>query len=144
MVDGVLGVVGAVHDVAAAAVAEPEAQLASGDGVVRAAVLADPAGGQPFHHEVARHLQVEHEVDRPLAERLDERFGLADGAGEAVEDEAAGDGVGRARRSSTMPIITSSGTSPPSSMISAALRPSSVSSLTALRSMSPVEMWGTT
>ena len=43
-----------------------------------------------------------------------------------------------------MPIMTSSGTRPPAFMMLSARWPSSVPSLTAARSMSPVEMWGTT
>src|SRR5512143_454879 len=42
-----------------------------------------------------------------------------------------------------MPIIRSSGTSPPAAMIGAAFLPSSVPSATASRRMSPVEMCGT-
>ena len=43
-----------------------------------------------------------------------------------------------------MPDITSSGSSSPASMNSLALRPKSVPSFTAIRSMSPVEMCGMT
>ena len=50
----------------------------------------------------------------------------------------------RSRRSSTMPTMMSSGSSSPALMYSSALRPNSVPSRTAARSMSPVEMWGTT
>jgi hypothetical protein len=40
--------------------------------------------------------------------------------------------------------MMSSPTSPPASMTSLAISPTSVRSRTAARSMSPVEMWGTT
>src|SRR5512139_667750 len=47
-----------------------------------------------------------------------------------------------ASRSLTMPMTTSSGTSPPASMNPLAFFPSSVPFFTASRSMSPVEIWG--
>ena len=50
---------------------------------------------------------------------------------------------GFASRSRTTPIITSSGTRSPADMYPSALRPNSVPSSTAARSMSPVEMCGT-
>ena len=49
---------------------------------------------------------------------------------------------GFARRSFTIPIVTSSGTSFPASMQAFACLPSSVPSFTAARNMSPVEIWG--
>ena len=49
-----------------------------------------------------------------------------------------------ASRSPTTPMMMSSGSRSPRSMYSCALRPKSVPSLTAARSMSPVEMCGTT
>jgi hypothetical protein len=47
-------------------------------------------------------------------------------------------------RSSTTPTMMSSPTRPPASMTDLALRPNSVPDATAARSMSPVEMCGTT
>ena len=64
------------------------------------------------------------------------------GAGVAVEQAARAAASGLARRSATMPTMMSSGTSSPASMTTLALRPNSVPSATASRSMSPVEMCG--
>ena len=48
----------------------------------------------------------------------------------------------RASRSSTIPIITSSGTRSPASIMAFAVNPDAVLSCTALRRMSPVEIFG--
>ena len=54
------------------------------------------ASGDPFEHDLARNVQVEHHVDRALAGDAIERLGLLDRAREAVEDVAAGARIGSA------------------------------------------------
>ena len=74
-------------------------------------------------HQLAGHVEVDDDVDRPLDGDLVERLGLGDGAREAVEDVAPVSASSRRRRSSTMPIMISSPTRPPASMTSLAIEP---------------------
>src|ERR1700712_1068168 len=79
-------VVVALHDVATAHVADPRQLLGAGGDVVGPAVAAHPTGADPAEHEIAGHIEVDHDVDRALLGDLVEALGLADGAREAVED----------------------------------------------------------
>ena len=52
------------------------------------AVLADPPPGQPVEDDLARHVEVDHEVERIAVEHAVELLGLMHRAREAVEYEA--------------------------------------------------------
>jgi len=84
-------------------------------------------------------VDLDHVVDRHAGSL--HRFSLRNGAGEAVEQVAVL-AVGFGQRAFTMPMMMSSETRPPASMIALAFMPSSVPALICARSMSPVEIWG--
>ena len=63
--DGLLGVVVALDDLAAAVVAGPVVLGGVVDRVVGAAVDAHPAAGEALEHDVRGHLEVDDEVERP-------------------------------------------------------------------------------
>src|SRR4029079_19653801 len=86
-------VVVAMHDVAAAHLADPRQLLVSTGDVVGTAVAADPPGAEPCKYEFPRHVEIEDEVDRPFGGDLVECLRLEDRAREAVEDVAATLGV---------------------------------------------------
>ena len=115
------------------------------DVVVGAAVDADPPAGEAVEDDLGGHLEVEHEVERLVGEDSLELLGLAHGAREAVEDEAA---LERrrpaARRSSTTPITIVVGHQLAAVHVLLAPRARvACPAATAARSMSPVEMCGT-
>ena len=144
LADGILGVVGALHDLAAIDVADPAVLRRGVDGVDVPAGLADPALGDALEHHVLGHLEVRRTTSSGRSAVMPPAPGLGLGAGEAVEDVAPLVVSLSLSRSSTTPTMISSDTRPPASMTDLAFRPNSVPAATAARSMSPVEMWGTT
>ena len=89
--DGLLGLVVALHHLAAALVADA-LDLGRGglDVVDGAAVHAGPPGGQAVEDDLAGHVQVDGglELDAELRQQHLQGLGLGDGAREAVEQEA--------------------------------------------------------
>src|SRR3546814_146084 len=87
------GVVGSLHDLAAAVVAHPAVLGGHVDGVVCTAVGADPAGGEALEHDVGGDQEVDDEVEGLGLGDLGQQLGLPDGAREAIEDVATVAGV---------------------------------------------------
>src|SRR3546814_9153175 len=87
------GVVGSLHDLAAAVVAHPAVLGGHVDGVVCTAVGADPAGGEALEHDVGGDHEVDDEVEGLGLGDLGQQLGLPDGAREAIEDVATVAGV---------------------------------------------------
>ena len=85
---GLFGVVVALDDLAAAAVAVPRVRGRVLDGVDRPAGDADAAVGDALDDDVLGHVEVDHGVDRVAARDVLELAGLGHGPGEAVEDVA--------------------------------------------------------
>ncbi len=74
--DRLLGVVVALDHLAAAEVARPALLRRHRDGVVGAAVEAHPTARKPCEHDVARDLEIDHDVERSLLDHLVERLRL--------------------------------------------------------------------
>ena len=85
--DGLLGVVVALHDLATAGVADPRLRRRHVDVVHALAVDAHPASGDPVEHDLERHLEAHHDVEGPAVEDHLELLGLRLRARETVEHE---------------------------------------------------------
>ena len=125
LLDRLGGVVGALHDLAAAVVAHPAVAGRVVDGVVGAAVRADPAAAASRSSTTSHgHLEVDHEVERLVGGDLAEQPRPGRRCGGSRRGGSRGCGCRRwSRRSSTTPTMISSGTSSPRSMTALALQP---------------------
>ena len=85
LADGLGRVVGALHDLAAAVVADPRRRRRLGDGVDGAAVLADP---RLESRSSTTSRGTSRLTARSIGGDAEQGLGLADRAGEAVEQEA--------------------------------------------------------
>ena len=88
-VDRLLGVVVALHD-RRRRTCRTSSSFVGGmfTWYTRLAVLAHPPAGQAVEHDLARHVEVDREVERAAVEHAVELLGLVQRAGEAVEHEA--------------------------------------------------------